>query len=235
VTLLIPVLVIGVIALVGMAIVRSARAERKRRSEIALTLGFTPVEPTPDFNAMVNALYGKLRVGRQPGDGAQYHLSNVFGRHSADAEMFLFDLKDKSGDDASRTERQAVLIVSPHLDMPAFVIFPRADVDGVLSKLGNRLLEWVISRWGDPVEFPDAPDFERRYIVTAPEPDAARRFLDEDRLGRLAETRLLNIHAWGNMFTLARIDFAAKADTVETASERVDLARSLFEAFQSGR
>jgi hypothetical protein len=232
---LVPVLVIAVIALVIMGIVRSSRAERKRRSEIALTLGFTPVEPTPEFNAMVNALYERLRVRRQSGDGERYRLSHVFGRHTTDAELFLFDLADKSGDDQRRTERQAILVVSPQLDMPAFLLFPRSDVDGALSKLGNRMLEWMISRFGDPVEFPDAADFERRYIVTSPEPDAVLRFLNENRLRRLAETRLLNIQAWGNMFTLARIDFGAKPDTLETVSERVDLALSLFDAFRPGR
>jgi len=232
---LIPILVIAVIALVITGIVRSSRAERKRRSEIARVLGFTPIEPTPEFNAMIDGLYAKLRVKRESDDGERYRLSNVFGRHSADAETFLFDLVDRSGDDESRTGRQAVLIVSAHLDMPSFMLFPRSDVGGVLSKLGNRLLQRLISRWGDPVEFPDAPDFERRYIVTSPEPDAVRRFLDADRLGRLAKTRLLNIHAAGNMFSLSRVDFPAQPDTAETVSERLDLARSVFDAFRAGR
>jgi len=115
------------------------------------------------------------------------------------------------------------------------VVFPRPELEGALAKLSNALLGWVIARWGDPVDFTDAPDFERRYLVSSPEPDRTRRFLDDGRLRRLADTRLLNIHAGGDMLTVARIDPTATSVTLETVTARVDEALAIFAVMRTGR
>jgi hypothetical protein len=147
--------------------------------------------------------------------------------------MFLFDLIDTSGGESSCTENQAVAVVSPHLDLPAFAIFPRADIDGPLPKLADRVLGWVVSRCGTPIEFPQVLEFGKRYFVSSRDPEAVQRFLDDGKLRCLASTRLLGIHAGGDIFTLSHIDMLAKSTTQETMENRVEQARRVFSIFVS--
>jgi hypothetical protein len=147
--------------------------------------------------------------------------------------MFIFDLIDTSGEDDSYTEKQAVAIISPRLNLPAFVIFPKMDIDGAAASIANNIFGWMISKMGNPVEFPHFPEFEQRYLVSSPDPDGTRQFLDEGKLGRFGETRLIGIHAGGDIFTLSRIDMAAQPLTKKMMSERVDQAISVFSIFLS--
>jgi hypothetical protein len=194
-------------------------------------LGFTPIDPDPELVRKITRLYSDIRATGPNGAGESYELQNVFGKRMLDGELYLFDLVNTSGEDDSYTEVQAVAVVSPHLALPAFMLTPRSDMEGVVSMLGNQLLAWVISKFGNPVEFPESPQFERRYLVSSPDPGGVRRFLDEERLHRLAKTRLMGVHAGGDLFTVARIDLSARSLTQEMISERVSQAMDVFSIF----
>jgi hypothetical protein len=214
-----------------LSVIRSARTAKANRLQLQRSLGLTPVQPTAELTGRVNDLYRRTR--RQVGSKAgTYALRNVSGKSLSNGALFVLDVVETSGSDHDLTENQGVLIASPDLELPAFAIFPRADVDGTLPSFANRLIDWVVSKWGDPVPFPEAPEFERRYVVSSPEADATRAFLDDYLLGRLAETRLLTLQAAGDTFIAARLDLK-RAPLFAQMEERVNEALTLFALFRS--
>ncbi len=212
--------------------IRSERRDRENKLRVAQSLGFSPADPTPELVRRMTQLYHSIRVSRHHPDGDTYELEAVSKRRLPDGDIFIFDLINNSGAESSHTEKQAVAIVSALLNLPVFMVFPKADIDGVVPQMGNKFLGWVFSKIGHPIEFPQAPEFARRYLVSSPDPDGTRQFLNEDRLHRLAQTRLININAGGDMFTVASIGIE-KPVTQELMRERVDQAMEVLSIFLS--
>jgi hypothetical protein len=190
------------------------------------------MQPTPEIVRKIAHLYHIIRTDRNNPDEDKYQLENVFSKQMPDCDLFIFDLVETSGGETSYPEQQAVAVVSPYLNLPAFMLFPKADIDSSVTNLGNRFLSWVISRLGNVVEFSQFPEFARKYLVSSPDPDGTRQFLDESKLHHLATTRLLNVHACGDVFSLSRMEIGAKESTEEMMRERVRFALDLFSVWQ---
>jgi hypothetical protein len=224
------ILVLGILLLFAGLIywmIASNRRDKDKKRQVAQSLGFTPIEPDALLTMCISQLY-------QRGEKTQtYELRNVFRKVLPDGEMILFDLVDTSGDEDSYSEQQAVAVISHYLNLPHFMIFPKADTDGMVTNLANKVLEWVISKVGAPLEFPEVPEFQERYLLTSTEEDSVRSFLNESILRRLAQTRLLVIHTGGDVFTLSHFDTTRKTFSRETLSERVKQAMDIYVIFQS--
>lgn len=224
-------LTIGVLALVGLGIfwvIRSDRASRGARERASRALGFTPFEPPAELIRQIAALH------QRPGSSAgvdNYRLENVWRKRMADGDVILFDLIDASGDDVNVAETQAVATLSSALDLPAFAVFPRTEIAGPLGDMANQVMGWLVARFGDPVDFPQVPEFGQRYFVSSRDPEGTRLFLDESRLRRLASTQLLAIRAGGELFTVSRIDRAATPQNPEAVSQRLQEAHYVYTVF----
>jgi len=224
------VLILGVLALFGLAIVwmiRSDRASQGARLRVSQSLGFSPFAPEPDLLSKIAELH--RRPGGPGADG--YRLENVARKRMADGDVILFDLIDTSGDDVNVAEAQAVAFTSQTLALPAFAIFPKVEVPGPMGALANQAMSWLVARFGDPVDFPQVPEFGERYFVSSRDSEGTRHFLDESRLRRLASTRLLAIRAGGDLFTVSRIDRAATPQNPEALGKRLQDAQFVFTVF----
>ena len=230
------VVVLCFLSFFGLIVYLMIRSERKAKAskvQISQSLGFTPIDPDPDLLLKMNHLYQNIRANLKiPADGL-FELQNVSRKRIADGEMFIFDLINTSGDDNSYTEKQAVAIISPSLNLPHFMIFPRAVMDGNIAELANKFLDWLMAKVGNPVEFPEYPEFESRYLVSSPDPEGTRRFLDSSKLRRLANTKHYGIHAGGDMFTLSSFQMSSGTLSQEMMSERVSQAMGVFNIFAS--
>jgi hypothetical protein len=226
----------GILILVGFLLffggmvyfaIQASRKDVEEKQQIAQSLGFSSVEVDPKLTGEIAALY------RRPGAQTRYELRNVFRRVIPDGEMYLFDLVDTSGEDDSWTEHQAVAIVSPRLNMPPFTLFPKADQKYAFSGLANKVLEWGMSFVGVPIEFPEYPEFDARYIVTSNEStDWAHGFFDQYLAQYFSRTQLIMLHAAGNIFTFSEMgaNFDTKGQSV--MSQRVDRALNIFRLLQ---
>ncbi len=226
--------VLAILLLFGLIVawmIRSERHDREAKLQISRSLGFTPMDPTPELVRKMTQLCRNIRVNRDHTDEAKYEMQNVSSKRLPDGEMLIFDLITTSGGESDYTEKQAVAIISPVLNLPTFVIFPKADIDGGIAKVGNQVIAWAMSKMGDLVEFPQSPEFSQRYLVSSPDPSSTRQFLDDGRLQGLAKTRLIQTQAGGDIFTLSRVDMFAKAITRETMTEHVNRAMELFAIF----
>jgi len=179
--------------------IQSSRKDVEKKQQISQSLSFSPVEADPKLTGEISELY------RRPGSQTKYELRNVSRRMIPDGEMYLFDLVDTSGDDDNWTERQSVAIVSPYLKIPPFNLFPKADQKYALSGLANKVLEWGMSFVGTPLDFPEYPEFDARYIVTSNESsDWVRGFFDQNLAQYFSRTQMFMLHAAGNIFYFFR-------------------------------
>jgi hypothetical protein len=226
-------IILATFGLIVFAMIRSERNRRAVQQNLAQALGFTPIEPSPELTKKFADFYIRIRSNWVSANQDQYELQNVYQKRLPDGEMLIFDLLDHSGNDTSYTESAAVAVISPHLDLPYFSIFPKADVEGPLAKLGNKFLTWIVSNAGNPVAFPENPEFEKRYLVSSTDPFGTHEFLDDTRLRRLRKTPLMSISAGGDMFTASRIETGAPRLTKEILTERVVRATEVFSIFLS--
>jgi hypothetical protein len=221
----------GLVVLAVLFAIRSARQAKANRLQMQEALGLSPVEATPELTDRVNRLYRSTRraISDKPGT---YTLRNISGRKLKDGALFVLDVIETSRSEHNQSESQTILIVASDLSLPPFVILPRADVDGLLPSLANRMIEWVVSKWGDPVPFPESPDFERRYLLSSLDEPATRAFFTDELLGQLAETRLLSVQAAGDTFTVSRPQFVRQS-AQSLMEARIDDALAVLALFRS--
>lgn len=228
-----PFLMSGIVLLVGGVVFAAVRAYRSARSDFLAAvrdLGFRPAGPAPELQSRMAALY--TPPSRSENSAPDFKVENVFRKQLTDGEMFVFDLVDTSGEGNTRTEQQSVAVVSRRLDLPRFVIIPRVGSSSVLAPVANRMISWVASTYGTPVELSSDPSFSQHYLVSARDPDAARRFLTTDRTRRLAEVPHTGVHASGDAFTVSTLHMGRRP-VRQKLSERIDHAARILSAFST--
>jgi hypothetical protein len=228
--------IIGVLVLLGFLAffggmlyfaISTVRREAEQKKQLAQSLGFSPIEADANLADKIAALY------RRPGARTRYELRNVSRRVTPDGEMYLFDLVDKSGDDDSWTEKQAVAITSPYLKMPPFTLFPKADQKYAISGLANKVLEWGMSFVSSQVEFPEYPEFESLYIVTSNESsDWVRGFFDQRLADYFSRTQMFMLRAADDIFTFSEMGTKLDGGDPNILSQRVNRALEVFRALQ---
>ena len=223
---------LGLLAILGIILgmvllfvssVRSVRRQAQRKRDLALAMGFVALEAEPELETKLTRLY------RQTLSEGEFRLENVFRRDLPNGSLYLFDMLDTSGNETTQVEEQTVAIVSERLDLPTFFLYPQADTTGGITDLANRVLRWVVSRVGTPIDFADAPDFQRRYLVSSPEPDRTHWFLSGERVKRLTQTYLCIIHAGGDLFTFSQFSPKPSADRSTVLGERIELAMEIYQ------
>lgn len=222
-------LVVAFLLLFGIIIfvtIRQSQKELKEKQAFAQSLGFAPHPVDEKLTLKISRLY------QRPGAKTQFQLRNVFHKPLLDGDMFLFDLVNTSGEDDSWTERQAVAICSSTLNLPAFMLYPKADPKYALSGLANKVLEWGFSFVGKPVAFPEYPALNARYLLSSNEPDLLRPFFDARLAEYFAQTQMYMLHAQGEIFTFSEMD--PQFNTLDQGSmhRRIQRALELFRQLQ---
>ena len=198
-------ILIAALVLLGFAaLIRSARKANATRHLEAENLGFRVQDP-PD-----SALIEKIRALHYKRPSQVLDVRRVFSKPHGDGSMYLFDLVDTGGEDTSTLLDGAFAIVSPLLALPNFGLFPRVPGEGYLSRVANQLIERLLDHQAGTVDFDDRPDFDRRYLVTADDPQAVRDLLDDYLQDRLSALEMLQIQAGGDMLTVGNVGYAQK-------------------------
>lgn len=201
-----PYIGIAAFALVGFVIYRLLAGERERkarRGREAALQGFRPVTP-PDPSVVERIVALHRRPGRTALEVRELHR-----RDSADRTLHLFNLADTSSEDTDLVCDRAVLIMAPALRLPRFTLLPQLEREGTLARVANWVIRNAPGAAGEKVDFAGSPAFRDRYVLMAPDPDAARRFFTADRLARLAETRFWMVEGEGEGLTLDRLAIGA--------------------------
>lgn len=123
-------------------------------------------------------------------------------------------------------------LISPSLNLPSFTLFPKASQLYALSDLANRIVEWGMSKIGEPVAFPQFPALTERYVIASPDPDGLRRFMDEPLARFFSQTEMYTLHTAGDMFTFAELDPHFKTPDPQSMTRRVNRALEIFRALR---
>jgi hypothetical protein len=221
--------VFGFLLLFGWIItmsVQSSRKEKETKKQVIQSLRFSSFDVDESLAEKISSLY------QRPWSKNSYQLRNVSRRRIPDGEIFLFDLVDTSGEDDSWVERQAVAIISSSLNLPPFAFFPKSNQKYALSGLANRIVEWGMSKIGEPVAFPQYPALAERYVITSQDSDGLRLFMDESLARFFGQTEMYMLHAAGNIFTFAEMDPNFKTADIQSMTRRLNRAMEIFRALQ---
>lgn len=221
------ILVVG-LSLFGVLVVfifRSSRQANKSERLLVTQLGFTPIEPDATMIAKLTALYQQDRPGHH------LKLQRVAQRAIPEGNLLLFDMVDTDGEEDTWLANYAVAVISPRLNLPHFVLYPKAGQDTWLANLAGRVVEWAVARLGEPVPFPEYPEFQQRYAMIANEPDAVRHFFTKTRLEQLAQTRYYAIRASNDLFAFFENAPQLWAFNHSTLSQRIERALQLLDLF----
>lgn len=219
--------VLVVLAMLAAAIVEAVATARRRQAERLQRLRAQGFEPLPDTSPVAERLADLHSRG--PGPGGRRKVANLHERRESDRQVYLFDLRSPKGEGA-RSDA-LVGVVSPGLRMPRFRIGPRPEPGNALASLANLVLEKLASLWGQPIRFPDVPEFDLRYLVMGAEEGAVRAFLTEERLRALAALPSRVVEAEGDLFTVDRLRLgvtrppAAGDEVAERVAEALELHR----------
>jgi len=193
---------------------REARGEKRRGLR---ALGFEPVASLPpDVAEAILALH---QQGKKP----EHTIGEAFERRGSADELYLYDLRSKSGDSV---RHGVIAIRSPRLKLPRMTIFPRLEGEGRLSALGNLLIKKLGQRHGRTLDFAAHPHFARRHFVSGANEQPIRRFLTDRRLDRLAEMKHMGVETDGDLFTYEEIHFGRRKHEGPRARTAHDVERA---------
>lgn len=74
--------------------------------------------------------------------------------------------------------------------------------------------------------------FQARYAIISPDPEAVRRFFDEDKARYFANTEYYTLHASGDLFTFAEIEPGFKVNDPARMTRRINRALEIYRLFQ---
>jgi len=149
-------------------------------------------------------------------------------------ELFLFDLTDTGSEGDSWACSQAVAIRSPSLRLPPFELFPKVDSKNyALGGLANKIVAWVAAKSGEPVGFPEFPEFASRYVVISADPEAMRHFFDGRMAGYFAQTAYYSLQAAAELFVFAEIEPGFDTSDQLLMARRLARAQEIFRMWQT--
>lgn len=227
-----------VILVVAIGVIFGAvfRRQRKddRRAALLATLGFTPLQPPPDFAARLDRLFRHMPSQR-------FSIPALFLKRTHQADFYVFDLLETSGESNTVLGNGAVAVISSDLRMPRLHLSRRLGADGKtaswLAGVTESVLGWAAGRMGMArVDLSAHPESDERLMVLAADPAAAQEFLTRERLGRLLwiadMQRLVELDCDADGFVIKRSMPGSRGDPDGELRALLDDARRALTAMQ---
>ncbi len=206
---------LAVWTLVLIAVIVIGTLRKKAQKDSANDLGLSPVGDTSSLEGKIFRLYTQDKQ-------KDLRLRHVFKRPISDGELFLFDLVDKTYDDATVIETRAIAITSPDLNLPHFVLAPKKSS----GNLSNALLSWNVSNQGALIAFPEFPEFNERFLVASTDdPARTRGFFDANLIRYFLSSQPAQIHAGGTMLV---VSLPVSSSDPNALNLKIDRAKEIF-------
>jgi hypothetical protein len=242
VVLFVLLVLVFMVAVFFLSILGTQKRNRKKML-LAKLLGMTPIsKPDVTLIEQISALH------RPPGGMTKYELRNVSHRALPDGEMYLFDLFEKRWDQMEIGTQeedlsgptQAVAICSASLRLPPFELSFKSNLQDDIQKISpllaqqfRQVLDWGESKLVAPVNFPEFPDFQSRYMVRSAAPKAAQRFFDERIARYFANTEYYSLRAAGDLFVFFENESGFDTNNQSLMTRRLNRALEIFHIFQN--
>lgn len=230
---LIALICVGFFAIVVVVLlVLSGISTKKRRQALAGVIsqtGFTPqAQPDADFMAALAALYAPSKIAK---------VSNLARKLFGDENYYLFDVTSitpsysSNSTSSSNVEYSNVGILSPHLDLPPFMLMMRVAAPGRLGGMLDNLLVMGAANNGFHELTGVTTAFQINYMLFVKDDVSAREVFTDPVLDRIAlldrvvargEGRLLIFNRF-EVRTSGKLDANGMAQQVTTARQLCDL------------
>ncbi len=215
---------VAVIFLVGILIVipliwLSILYERKRTEALAAAAKALGMDFCQETEAVpVLTSIRRLRLFQR---GRRRKFSNVLHGDRDGLRLAIFGYQFTTGSGKNQTtHRQTVFAVeAADLDSPAFEVRP----EHVFHKIG-QLMGY------QDIDFPNDPEFSKKYIVRGENEGAVRDFLTPERIQVISRLGKVSVEGEGNRFVMYR---ARKRIKPETVKEFFDEGIQLYGALRS--
>jgi hypothetical protein len=218
--------ILGLVVFFGGLVALMVYLDRKRSDKIqavATRLGFT-------FRRKATDADKALIVGCHIANAGHGHItSNVLeAAQSDELKMTLFDhvYTIGYGKSSQQYNQTVTRMQSPVLNLPAFVLFPET----FFSKIGKLF-------GGADINFPEAPEFSKKYILRGPDEAAIRALFNPSLLQFFeGQVRPLTIDAAGDTLFAHRTSRRAKPEELEAyVAEGKQILAKFFEGQTSSR
>jgi hypothetical protein len=173
----------GTFLLLGFVIWLAMRYEKKRTlqlMEAAKVLGFESLSVFPPDLDGVRGGFVLMNTGRNR------TASNIVRRQADQLDVVIYDYRYTVGHGKSaQTPHQTVVMFhSPKLQTPRFILKP----EGWLNKIGELF-------GGQDIDFDEAPEFSKKYVLAGDNESAIREFFTPERLELLNTFHKLCVQA----------------------------------------
>lgn len=219
------VLLTGILVFVGGIVALLMYFERRRSEKIqaiASGLGLT-------FRRKPTAADKLLITGCSIGNaGHSREVANILeAAQSAELKITLFEYAYTIGygKSAQRYNQTVTRMQTPVLNLPAFALYPET----IFSKLGKLF-------GGADINFPEAPQFSKKYILRGPDEAAIRALFTPAILQYFEQRQALTVDAAGDTLFVHRSNRRVKPDELEShIAEAKNVLALFFEAQNSQR
>lgn len=215
-------LLFAVLLIIGLR----ANAKRKKQVEaLASQFYFTPLSTPP------SDLMPALKSAFVPSDVTR--VKNVYQHVYGDERVFLLDIysRSNSGNNEESVENSSLVTLSPHLDLPQFILYNRLQAPGKLGNLLGSIVETMMSR-SMLKSFQDVPpEFDVKYALYTLDEAATSQTFTPEVLTRIAAMDGIYARGQGRILVVssqslrqgARLDAASFSTYLETARNLCDL------------
>ena len=171
---------------------REAKAKRQAElSDLAATLG---LEIDPRHEEFHTAHLAEFHLFKQ---GSVAGIQSILSGTKKQVDIALIDFVFTTGSgNNSTTHRQSVIyLASPHLDLPQFLLRSEHFLDRIGAALGFN-----------DIDFPENPDFSKRYLLKSKEEIQVRAAFTKDVLYYFESKKTINVEAVNDHLIVYRHD-----------------------------
>ena len=193
---------------------RKKEAERTRAlKQLAPLLGLTHLEIRRD---QVHAALDKFRVAA---GGRRHSIWNYLTGEYQGYAMTFFDhyYASGSGDNTTHYHQSVVVLESSKAHLPRFTLLS----EGLFSKIGDLFSQ-------KDIDFPNHPEFSRKYTLKGENPDAIRRVFTPMILNYFTNNQGMHVEGGGSMLTVYRWD---QRPPVEEVTRFLDQGIEILQMF----
>lgn len=206
----------------------SSNAKRKKQVDAtARQFGFTRLAaPPPELMTALSSAFVPSAVSR---------VKNVYRRIYGDEQVYLLDIYSRSAsygnDNEESVDTSSLATLSPHLDLPPFILFHRIQAPGKLGGLLDSIVEKTLAQ-SMLKSFQDVPpEFDINYALYTLDDAAAFQFFTPEILTRIASMEGIYARGQGRLLVVssqalrqgAKLDSTSFASYLETARNLCDL------------
>jgi hypothetical protein len=219
----------GFFLLVGIVILLSALQSQKRKRDFAATIAQLGFQPLPQGDAvllgLLQNLYAPARVNR---------VRNLAARREGDETYYLLDITYTSprtsynSSSSMTTENNNAVIISPHLDLPPFILMNRIKAPGALAGMADSVLIYAAGAAGF-TEYKEVPTvFDMNYMLFVKEDPRVKTAFTDELLSQIGLLDGVVGRGYGQLLLLNRFDLrgSSKLDALKL-TEQVNLLRQV--------